>query len=485
MLVSEAGCYASRMRQLFSILCLLPLIHSAGIGCASFHDRELSPTESAAQLDKRTLLNPLLANFIEAVFQTSSRISPKTWNLDRLTLAALYYHPDLALARAQAETADAAITTAGQRLNPSLKISPTWVTAATSAASPWIIGSYLNVPIETAGKRDYRIDKSKRLADAAHLRIADTAWLIRQRLRLALLEAFAAEEAERITHRQYRIQQALDRHLQQQLAIGEIEPVQAAQSQLALNQSELNAHAAVKRVAESRVLLASAIGIPIGGLAGIDLDFSELSEPPALQAIPVEQLRQKALLTRPDILAALADYAAAQSALQLEIANQYPNFQANPSYTWDLGAHYWTLAATALSLPVFHQNQGQIAEAEARRRESAVRFENLQMRIIGDIDRAYAGVSTVLVKWRDAEKRTRLEQQNLDTLQAQYQAGEIDHLTVLTAELARTIAERTRLDTLVETQQALNGLENTLRRPIASTLSTAMIADGPAQDRSR
>ena len=446
-------------------------------GCASFQDRPLDPAESAAHIESRTLSSSALRNFIESVVGHATVWPPKAWDVDRLTLAAIYYHPDLALARAQAETADAAITTAGQRPNPNITLSPTWVTNLAAGITPWIVATYINIPIETAGKRGFRLDKTQHLTDAARLRIADAAWLARGRLRLAMLEAYAAQEARRLLQQQLSIQQAITALLEQQLSVGEITQIEVIRSRLALNQMKLNAGAARKRNAESRVLLAAAIGIPVTALEGIEFDFSNLAQPPDLKLIPVAKLREIALRKRPDVLATLADYAAAQSALQLEIANQYPNIQANPGYTFDLGANYWTLGATALQLPVLNQNQGPIAEAEAKRRELAARFEALQLRILGDIDRVHAGLAAVFAKWRDAEKQMRLQQDNLHSAQAWFQAGETDRLTLFGAELENAVAERARLDVLVETQQALNGLEDTLRYPIASTLTATLISD--------
>lgn len=119
-------------------------------------------------------------------------------------------------------------------------------------------------------------------------------------------------------------------------------------------------------------MLAAAIGVPAAALSEIELDFTKLSKPPALAGIPVSNLKETALRERPDVLAAMADYAAAQSALQLEIANQYPNIQANPAYAWEMGEHRWSLGVTTLSVPILRQNQGPIAEAEAKRRELAI-----------------------------------------------------------------------------------------------------------------
>jgi len=455
--------------QRFIRLTLFILLSLTLADCARFQDHPLNPADSAVRIEARSLSSAGLEDFIHSVPVTGQ--SAKAWDMDRLTLAAIYYHPDLALARAQAETMGAATTTAAQRPNPSINISPTWISNLATTVAPWIIASYVSIPIETAGKRDFRIAKAEHLTDAARLRVADAVWLVRGRLRLAMLEMFAAQEAERLLQQQLTVQQAMTERLEQQLAIGEISRTEMIRSHLALNQLKLNLNAAQKRSAESRVLLAAAIGLPVDALTGVELDFSNLAKPPALNNLPGQNLKDIALQKRPDVLAALADYDAAQAALQLEIANQYPNIQVNPGYTWETGEHRWLLGATALQLPVLNQNQGPIAEAEAKRRELAVRFEALQLRILGDIDRAHAGLAAVFAKWQAAEQQLRIQQDNLHSTEALFQAGETDRLALLGAELENAVAERARLDVLIETQQALNALEDTLRYPIASTLT--------------
>jgi outer membrane protein TolC len=80
-------------------------------------------------------------------------------------------------------------------------------------------------------------------------------------------------------------------------------------------------------------------------------------------------LRRRALTGRSDVQGLLAEYRAAESAVRLEVAKQYPNLLLGPGYTFDTGnqAYELTLAAAA-ELPIFNQNQGPLAEAEARRR---------------------------------------------------------------------------------------------------------------------
>ncbi|QWF72383.1 TolC family protein [Methylomonas paludis] len=464
------------MHKLFSIIIVVNFIGLGLTGCARFQEVPLQAPATMLNMEARTLSDAGLYDFMVAALAKDSVWPLKSWNIDQLSLAAFYYHPDLALARAQADTVDAANMTAAQRPNPSINPSTSYLTHIATTAMPWYALGNLNIPIETAGKRGFRMDKAKHLSAAAKLRIKETAWLVRARLRLAMLETYAAQEAERLLQRQLGIQQAMSVSLEQQFSAGEITRLELMRTHLALNQLQLNSSAAQKRTAESRVLLAAAVGLPVTALSGITFDFSDLAKPPVLERIPVRDLRSIALQQRPDVLAALADYDAAQSALQLEIANQYPNVQANPGYAWELGENLWTLGAL-IQLPVLHQNQGPIAEAEARRHEFAVRFEALQLRILGDIDRADAGVAAVLSKWQVAEKQKQLQQDNLQSAQALLQAGEVDRLALLSTALENAIAERSHLDVLIETQQALNTLEDTLRFPLASTLTTTQISD--------
>jgi outer membrane protein TolC len=449
--------------------------------CAEFRDHPLHAADLALNIEKRSLTNPQLQQFIEKVLAQEIAWPLPAWDLDKLSLAALYYHPDMALARAVAETVDAANITAAQRPNPTLNATPSYLTHLATAVAPWYAVSTLNIPIETAGKRGFRMDKAQQLTEAARLRIVDAAWTVRGRLRLAWLEAFAAQEAERLAQQQLGLQQAVTSRLEQQLAAGEISRQELLRSQLQLNQAQLNAYTAQKRQAESRVQLATALGVPVEALTEISLDFNQLAQAPALDNIPVAKLREIALQQRPDILAALADYAAAQAALQLEIANQYPNIQANPGYAWELGENLWSLGAS-VQLPIFHQNQGLIAEAQAKRRELAVRFTALQAKIIGDIDRVHAGFSAMLAKQQQAAQQKSLQQENLLAIQGQFKAGEIDHLALLAAEMEAAIAERARLDVFLETQQALNNLEDSLRTPINSTFTTSIFDNSAARN---
>ena len=81
----------------------------------------------------------------------------------------------------------------------------------------------------------------------------------------------------------------------------------------------------------------------------------------------------------------------------------------------------------------------------------------------------------VLSKQQQAAQQKSLQQENLLVIEAQFKAGEIDHLALLAAEMETVTAERARLDVLLEAQQALNSLEDSLRTPINSTFTNSLI----------
>ena len=190
------------MRRLLSLLIPTIALSLSVVGCAEFHDRPLDPSASATLIEARRLDDRGLRQFIESVLGSVAEWPPKAWDLDRLTLAAIYYHPDLAVARTQAETAVAATTTAAQRPNPFITLTPTWIRNLATTVAPWIAASIISIPVETAGKRGYRMDRAAHLAYVARLRVADAAWLARAKLRLAMLEVYASQEAERLSQQQ-------------------------------------------------------------------------------------------------------------------------------------------------------------------------------------------------------------------------------------------------------------------------------------------
>ncbi len=434
--------------------------------CIRYHAAPISAPKAADEFEARGLDSPEIQKFFRSLpdFEAGT---PSTWDLRALTLAAIFYHHDMDVARTQWGIAKAGRITAGERPNPVLGLLMGYnSTTPVSEISPWIPEVSLEIPIETAGKRGYRIAQAQHLSEAARLNILSAAWGVRSRLRRAFLENYAAQETAVLLARQLELQKESLRILEAQLGVGEISPAVVTQARIALDQSHLAALEAAGEKDRTRAQLASAIGVPVKALEGVEIVFDELGR--IQPDLPSPDIRRRALLHRADILGALAEYAASEAALRLEIAKQYPDINLTPDYQLDQTDSKWTLGLS-LILPLLNRNKGPIAEAQARRAETGARFLALQAGVIGDLEAAVAASKAAADKARSAEAILTNLKRSQDSATKRYELGEISKLELLGVELELSASAQARLESLVRAQQAAGELEDAMQSPLDLT----------------
>ncbi len=388
------------------------------------------------------------------------------WNLKQLTLVAFYYQPALAEARAQLLAAQAAKITAGERPNPTVSVTPGYDSQIPGNFSPWLVPVSLDVPIETAGKRGKRIAEAEHLAEAARWNLVGTVWQVRSQIRAALLNFYSARETEALLARQEAAQSNVVQLLEGQFAVGAVSSYEVTQARTALATTRLARQDAGGKANQARVELAHALGVPARALDGVKFSFAALNQFPRDLTRP--EVRRQALLNRADVRGALAEYAASQSALQLEIANQYPDLHLGPGYAWNngnAGDSQWALGLT-VTLPVLNHNQGPVAEAEAKRTQAAAHFLTVQADAIAEIDSALAGYHAALQQVATAKALLDNSQKQLNSVRAQAQAGEVEPLAVANAEVEYATGAQNRLNALVQAQQTLGQLEDAVQSPL-------------------
>lgn len=443
-------------RRLATVLAGVGLASLAG--CARFHDRPLSAEQAQADFAARSLADAGLKSFLETN-GVSGEWPRRAWDFNALTLAAFYFHPDLDVARAQLAGAKAGQITAGARPNPTLSISPQYDTT-TSIPSPWIVAPSLDIPIETAGKRRYRLAQAAHLSDAARFKLAATAWQVRSRVRKNLLALYGATESEALLKKQEAAQAESVRLMEGQFSAGAISRFEVTQARVALNQTRFALRDAEKQAATARVQLAESLGLPPAALEGVVFNFDEFKQLPG--DVPDAAARRLALVSRADILAALAEYAAGQSALQWEIAKQYPDVHLSPGYEYDQDDNKWGVGLS-LELPVLNRNQGPIAQAEAKREELAAQFNALQARVLAEIEQAVAGYRAAVKKAGAAKSLNEELAAQLRTAQGMLDAGEISRVELAQRQLELTAATLAQLGALIQAQESLGALEDALQ----------------------
>ena len=448
--------------SLWPLLCVLAVV----AGCARFQPQPLSPDRTAAEFDRRRLEDPGLASFLAAnSASVAAAGTPAKWDLNALTLAAFYFHPDLAVARAQWRAAQAGVEAAGTRPNPSVSFSPSYDTQIPGNYNPWLIPVTFDIPLETAGKRGKRLAEAEQAAESARWSFAAAAWRIRGEVRAGLLEFSLAERRVELLQQQFAAQDAMAQLLRGRLDAGAIARPDLTLAQIARNKTQLDLGDARAKQADARSRLAQALGVSLAALDGVRFEFEGGADEPA--ALDVTAARSVALRTRADILGALADYAVAEADLRLQVAKQYPDVHLGPGYAWNngnAGDNQWVLGAT-LELPLLDQNRGPIAQAEAERKLAAAKFAALQAQVCGQIDRSLAGVRVARAQLGTARELLAAEQAREKSAQAQWQAGTGDRLDVLSAQLETANANLTRLDGEEKLQTALGALEDALQQP--------------------
>lgn len=465
------------MKRLSLMLLLLPIA-----GCAGYAPRPLDAGKSQTAFDARRLDAPAVRRFAElGADPARDPWPPRSWNLDALTLAAYAFHPDLDRALAQGLAAEAAIVSAGARPSPTAAITAQHNVDAPAGISPWTRGLGLDIPVETAGKRDYRVAQARYRAEAAKSGEADAVWQVRSRVRASLLASYPTETLMR---RQRDLQADIAAMLDRRFALGYASQSELIQARLTLDAATLALRENQRQRAENLARLAAAIGVPVAALQGIALSYGAFEQLTPVSALPTAEARRQSLLTRPDVLAALASYEAAQSGLQLEIARQYPDLSIGPGYSWDAGQVKWSLGLS-FALPLLDHNQGLIGEAGARREEAAAAFLSTQAKAIAEVDEAMASYAAAVRTCATADAMLQGHLRKERGVEAAFRAGAADRLTWLSAQYETAAADLARIAALIQAQQSLGRLEDALRRPLAgqtSVLTAAQVMSAKHQE---
>jgi outer membrane protein, heavy metal efflux system len=433
----------------------LPLGAALLAACAQFEEKPLSAEATGAAFSERSLSDPGLLCFLKQEGASSG-----AWSLDQLALAGVYFHGDVALAIAEADEVSAAITTARQRPNPVFTFAPQW-TGSPLAFTPWFFLTSIAIPIETAHKRSYRIEQAEALADASRWRVSARAWTARSRVRAAMLECYGAKENTRLLQREESLNQDVITKLEAQMEVGDISPPEISQARLMLNRTRLSLQDARRLGTMAEARLAAAVGIPLPELAAAALDFSAFERLPGTIS---SQIRRVALTQRADLIALLDEYVAAESALKLELAKQYPDLMLQPGYDYNSGQNRWQLHFV-FTIPL-NQNRGPIAQAEAKRVTAEKRFLAHQNQIEGEIDIALAGYEASRAKARVAGQLAAESAAATDATQRRIEAGELSSIELVRRQLEASTAGAAVISAKIEAQMAAGALEDAIHAPL-------------------
>jgi outer membrane protein TolC len=457
------------------------LAFGALAGCAHYAPKPLAPEQTLQSLESRRLTDAELLRHIrektggsasgaDEAGSARSRSGSPRWNRAELLVAAMELNPGLAEARAQLEQATASLKTARAIQNPTLSLA-TEYDLSRAAESPWLWGVGTGFLLDTFVGRGLRVNLAQAGVRGANADFTDAVWTVRRDVRAALVAVAIAERRVVLLDEDFRQRSDLARLAQARIEAGESARSDGWQADVELARSSAALEEARRTRIETRSKLASAIGVTESALNDVSLEWDDFEQLPPADEGALKAVRSRALLSRPDLERAIADYDARELELKQQVSAQYLQTSLGPGYTYDHGIRKATFNAS-IALPIFNRNDGPIAEAVAAREVAGKHALAVQAQILNEIDGAAQSYRSSL----ESLGRTRAQRVAGESLaeaaRRAFEADSSDRPTLLAAEVALNAERLAELDSLDRAQQALGQLEDALRTPLSGPETT-------------
>ncbi len=443
------------------------------IGCAKekYVAKPLDAQTVSSKILNKSFSDPEFKHYLLKQGYQPSDLPFQQWGLNEFTYAALYFNPQLDVAKAQLALANTAITTANLRLNPAVNATTARSDRANNDINPWAFGLDVAIPIETNNKRQIRVEEAMQLRDVAHMTVAETGWLLRSQIAKDLIayhENLAAQQA--LSH-ELETHSSIINMLEKRVQLGLLASTPLSDAKLLRQKTQAAANTLAAQLNTIRAALATSIGIDLAQFNAISIKplliDTVLNQQSALlnTSEQLKNLQQNALLNRLDIRRSLAKYAAAEARIKLEVAKQTPDIVLTPGYIFEFGDRIWSLGFSSL-LNLLNKNQTLIAEATNLREIEGAQFEVLQSSVIGNLNLAYAHYQASLAQINQTQTQLALEAEYQQTLQKQLASGLVDRLFVTQNALYHLLTQQQLIRLKFNSLKAAIAIEDVMQRPL-------------------
>ncbi len=307
-------------------------------------------------------------------------------DLDEAIEIALARHGSLDAARAAVEARAGSTRQAGRSPNPVFTLqTENWRFYGEPAFQPsraLDVFAWVNMPIETAGKRRRRVEVAEADAAMAEQQRQLVAWTIRQRVKKTYWQALAAIGDVEMLERSRETLQRMEDYHEVRVRLGAMAEAQLVRVRVDAGRAALALSTAEMEVGRAKLALLESMGAP-------DLDTRFALTTPRAQPVrtslkdglSVQQIIADALVHRMEIQIgrSLLRRARADVALQRSLAR--PDVMPFLGYK-RTNAFNTLLGGVSVALPVRDRNGGNIEEAlaEVRRQEALVQATEARVR---------------------------------------------------------------------------------------------------------
>jgi len=427
-------------------------------GCRT-HERELLELASFAQEWRcRSVDDAGLREFAESLRSETPGVAQEEpfdpsdgLSLHEAVAAALWFNPDLRVARAQAGIPLAGAMESGRLDDPEVDFSV--LRFVNSMADPWIFDLGIGFTIPLSGRLGAERDLAWAEYDAAWRRVAIAENDVAAALRVLWTELWAASHEREAISEYLNEVDALARTADALVQAGEIRPLDARV--LAIDRSEQAAE--LERLdSEQRIReleLKAMMGIAPQSEVVIDISRPQVSD-----IVEDPDARDALLLAHPLVRAAEAEYEAAERSLRRQMLKTWPDITIGPAYENEEGQSRIGLGF-GFPIPIFNANARAIAEAAAVRILRRAEAERTYQRLADVLARSVAQREGARARSAFLESQAVLTASQIREVIDLVELGEIEVLLVSDAvsrslSLKREVIDALRTETLASIEIA-------------------------------
>lgn len=395
---------------------------------------------------------------------------------EQLIETALQRNRDFLAAKERLSEAQALLRQAGIRPAPTVEVEgATGRPLGTVGENEFTVGYFK--PIETAGKRDKRIDVAQTSVDLAEAEIAERARQLVFDVRIRYIAAAAEQQKLTLVDRVLQTNQEYFRLTSARVERGDAAPLEADLFSTELSRTEADQIVSTGRSESAVVELKQTVGYSSTDALVIS---SDLRVPPP--AISLAELQARARKDRPDLRTATLLVSQAEAELILAQAESRPDLTLSARYSHRNSSIEDAFGLTGrgiptplrdtdniitagISIPLFssRQNLGNIDAARSRLRAAQLRREHLEAILNLEVESAFR-------RWTAAERalsilRDRVvnrSQQNLQVIRQAYNLGQLRMFDVLNEQRRAFDTELSFIEAQTEAAKAIAELERAI-----------------------
>lgn len=467
-------------------------------GCQSYERAPLELADHRAALDARLATTEPISDFVERLSEAGNQVPERFDPNDGLSPAegevlALFYNPDLRLARLDAGVALATFETAGLWEDPQFGFDGAEIL---SPAGPFEYGLTLSLTIPISGRLGVEKDRAGAAYEAELRRIVDAEWSTRAAVRSAWASWSAASERLRLLREVIGQVERISAITDRLETAGELTRVEARLLRAELVETRADVAEAVLAEARARVELLGLMGLPP------DAPVELLPAIPPASIGEITGAIERLIEANTTLAVRRAEYQVAEETLRLEVRKQYPDITIGTGYGSEDNDDR-LLLGVSIPIPILNANRAGIAEAKARREVARAAAETTFERLTRELSMARAAYDASRTQ-RDAFERDlvpMLDEQASEVEQL-IDLGEVNTLLLLET-VARRFEAKSRLldlrlaeaDAAIEITRLLGPDDPGMPAPVElatdddttslTTPHTAARGDTPAEEASR